>query len=116
MKRVQRTAQSWAIAGLLAVLVATNVVLAVLLRTGGPLIGAAAYVVLLVLAWRGRPRDYRAAAIGGLVGLVVHVVEVAVVGWSARPAWMALNLVVPAVLAPLAWWASRAEWQARSER
>ena len=107
MRRAKRTALRWAIAGLLAALVATNVVLGILLRTGGPLVGAAAYLVLLVLAWRGGPRGYRAAMVGGLAGLAVHLVEVAAMGWSARPGWMALNLVLPAVVAPMAWRASR---------
>ena len=107
MNRAKRTTLAWVVVGLLATLVATNVVLAILLRTGGPLIGAVLYAVLLVLAWRGQPRCYRAAVVGGLVGLAVHVVEVAIVGWSAYPALMTLNLILPAVLAPLAWLTSQ---------
>jgi hypothetical protein len=41
------------------------------------------------------------------VGLAVHVVEVATIGWSAYPALMALNLILPAVLTPVAWLAGQ---------
>jgi hypothetical protein len=98
---------AWGIPGLLAVLVATNVALFALLHTGGPLFGMVSYSVLLALVCRGRSRDYRAAMVGGLAGLFVHAVEVARKGWSAYPVWMVLNLVLPAVLAPMAWWANR---------
>jgi hypothetical protein len=39
------------------------------------------------------------------VGLAVHVVEVVTIGWSAFPMLMALNLILPAVLALVAWFA-----------
>ena len=114
MSRTQRTMQAWVVVGLLAALVATNVVLAILLRTGGPLIGTVFYAVLLGLVWRGQPRDYRAAMVGGLVGLAVHIVEVAILGWSAYPALMTLNLILPAALAPMAWRASQGVRQAKN--
>ena len=107
MNRAEKTPLAWVTLGLLAALVVTNVALLVLLRTGGPLIGTAFFAVLLALAWRGRPRDYRAAVVGGVMGLAVHAVEVAMIGWSAYPTLMALNLALPTVLAPLAWLASR---------
>jgi hypothetical protein len=103
----KKTLLAWAALGLLAALVATNVALLILLRTGGPRIGIAFYAVLLALAWRGQSRDYRAAMVGGLVGLAVHAVEVTIIGWSAYPSLMTLNLILPVALAPMAWWASR---------
>jgi hypothetical protein len=107
MKRATRPTCAWVVVGLLAALVATNVVLAILLRTGGALVGAASYVILLALAWQGQPHDYRAAGIGGLVGLAVHTIEVAIVGWSDCPILVTANLILPAVLAPMAWWAGQ---------
>jgi hypothetical protein len=95
------------ILGLLAALVVTNITLLILLRTGGPLIGLAFYLILLFLTVRSRQRDHRTVMTGGLVGLAVHVVEVAIMGWSAYPVLMALNLVLPAGLALLAWAADR---------
>jgi hypothetical protein len=103
MNSTRRPPLGWVIMGLLAALVATNVVLLALLRTGGPLIGGAFYTCLLVLAWRRRRRGHRSSMVGGLVGLAVHIVEVALAGWSAYPAWMALNLALPAALAVTAW-------------
>jgi hypothetical protein len=85
--------------GLLAALVVTNGVLLALLQTGGPLIGLVFYAFLL---WRWHKRDYRAGVIGGIVGLAVHVVEVATAGWSAYPILMVLNLALPATLALVA--------------
>jgi hypothetical protein len=116
MNPAKRTMQDRVVLGLLAALVATNVVLAILLRSGGPLIGTVLYAVLLVLVWRGQPYAYRAAVVGGLVGLAVHVVEVAILGWSAYPALMALNLILPAALAPSAWWASPRGRQENKDR
>jgi len=95
---------AWVALGLLAALVATNAVFLALLRTGGTLIGFVLYAVLL---WRWRQRDYRAAAVGGLAGLAVHVMEVVAIGWSAYPALMSLNLILPAVLTPVAWLAGQ---------
>jgi len=103
----RRSPLGWVAVSLLAVLVATNIVLLALLRTGGPLIGSVFYACLLVLAWRRRQRGHRSSMVGGLVGLAVHIVEVALAGWSAYPAWMALNLVLPTALAVTAWWADR---------
>jgi hypothetical protein len=91
---------AWVALGLLTALVVTNAVSMALLQTGGPLIGLVLYAILL---WRWRQRDYRAAVMGGLAGLAVHAVEVVATGWSAYPALMALNVVLPAVLAPVAW-------------
>ena len=93
----------WVILGLLAALVGTNIALLVLLRTGGPLIGLGFYLILLVLAFRSEQRDHRLLIVGGLVGLAVHLVEVIVMGWSAYPLLLALNLVLPAALALSAW-------------
>ena len=107
MRGAERPPLVWGALALLAALVATNVALVVLLRTGGPLIGVAFYAVLLALTVRGRRRDCSAAMVGGLVGLAVHAVEVVIVGWSAYPTLIALNLILPAVLVPVAWWASR---------
>ena len=93
----------WVILGLLAALVVTNIALLVLLQTGGPLIGLGFYLILLVLAFRSEQRDHRLLIVGGLVGLAVHLVEVIVMGWSAYPLLVALNLVLPATLALSAW-------------
>ena len=91
------------ILGLLVALVATNITFLILWRTGGPLIGLMFYLVLLARTFRARQRDYGAAMVGGLVGLAVHVAEVATQGWSAYPVLMTLNLVLPATLAFSAW-------------
>ena len=104
MSRKGQLPLAWTALGLLAALVAINVVSLALLQTGGPLIGLALYAVLL---WRWRRHDYQAAVVGGLAGLAVHVVEVATVGWSACPALMALNLILPTLLAPKAWLAGQ---------
>ena len=37
----------------------------------------------------------------------MHVVEVVIIGWSPYPVLMALNLILPAVLMPVAWLAGR---------
>lgn len=100
----QRPPLAWVALGLLAALVVTNAAFLALLQTGGPLIGLVLYAVLL---WRWQQRDYRAAVVGGLAGLVVHVVEVVAMGWSTYPALMALNLILPAVLALVAWLADQ---------
>jgi hypothetical protein len=86
---------------------ATNVTFLILMRTGGPLIGLVFYLALLIVVWRRRPPDYRPAIVGGLVGLVVHIVEVILVGWTTYPLLMALNLILPAVLVPAAWLAGK---------
>jgi hypothetical protein len=100
----QRPPLVWVALGLLAALVATNAAFLALLQTGGPLIGLVLYAVLL---WRWRQRDYQAAVVGGLAGLVVHAVEVITTGWSPYPALMGLNLILPAALTPTAWLARR---------
>jgi hypothetical protein len=103
----ERLPLAWVVIGLLVALVATNIVFLVLGRTGGPLIGLAFYLALLVTVWRRRQPDYRPVVVGGLVGLAVHIVEVILVGWTAYPLLMALNLILPAVLVPVAWLAGR---------
>jgi hypothetical protein len=45
--------------------------------------------------------------VGGILGLAVHVVEVVMMGWSTYPILMALNLILPALLVPVAWLAGR---------
>lgn len=100
----QRPPLAWIALGLLAALVVTNAIFLVLLQTGGPLIGLVLYAVLL---WRWKQRDYQATVVGGVVGLAVHVVEVVTMGWSVYPAFIALNLILPAVLAPVAWLAGQ---------
>lgn len=107
-----RPPAAWVALGLLAALVATNAVFLALLRAGGPLIGLACYAVLLALVWRGRKRDYHTAAIAGVAGLLVHAAEVVAMGWTAYPALLALNLILPALLAPAAWLAGRNEQRA----
>ena len=93
----------WAVLGLLGALVATNAIFLFLARTGGPLIGLVFYLALLVVVWRERQPDCRSVVVGGLVGLAVHTVEVMLVGWTTYPLLMALNLILPAVLVPVAW-------------
>ena len=95
------------IVGLLAVLVLTNVALFVLLRSAGPLIGLVFYVAFLIVVLRPGRRDYRPLVAAGLVGLAVHLAEVLTVGWANCVLLVALNLVLPAVLAAAAWAAHR---------
>ncbi len=96
MGSIKRPPLAWAILGLLAALTATNAAFLALLQTGGPLIGLMLYAVLL---WRWRQYDYQAA-----------VVEVVTTGRSPYPVFTALNLLLPAVLVPVAW---LADWQGR---
>jgi hypothetical protein len=103
----KRPPLAWAALGLLGALVATNVTFLILMRTSGPLVGAVFYLALLVVVWRRRQPDYRPVIVGGLVGLVVHIVEVILLSWTAYPLLMALNLILPAVLVPAAWLAGR---------
>ena len=110
MNRARKAPLAWVTMGLLAALVATNVAFLILLRTGGPLIGIAFYAVLLAVACREQQRGNREVMVGSLVGLVVHVAEATILGWTPYPALMALNIVLPAVLVPVAWLAG---WQAR---
>jgi len=112
MNRSGRSPASWGALALLVALVATNAVFLALLRTGGPLIGLACYAILLGLVWRGRQSDYQTAAIAGVAGLLVHAAEVVGMGWTAYPALLALNLILPALLAPAAWLAGRNEQRA----
>ena len=112
MKGAKKTPLAWVALGLLAALVLTNVSLLVLLRTGGPLIGVAFYAILLAVVCRGQQHGNREVLVGGLVGLVVHVAEATILGWTPYPALMALNIVLPAVLASVAWLAGH---QARQE-
>jgi len=106
MSKSDRPVLAWVAIGLLGVLVVTNGVFLALLYSGGPLFGLVGYAVLLAVVWRERRRDYRAAVVGGVLGLAVHAAEVIFVGWTAYPALMALNLVMPAVLALVAWFAT----------
>jgi hypothetical protein len=103
MSHLESSPLDWVILGLLAALVVTNLAFLILLRTGGPLIGLAFYLVLLALTVRPRQRDHCSMKVGGFVGLVVHVVEAATMGWSVYPVLMVLNLVLPAGLALVAW-------------
>jgi hypothetical protein len=103
----KRPPLAWVALGLLVALVATNAVFLLLLRTGGPLIGLAFYVALLVIVWRRRRPDWRPVTVGGLVGLAVHIVEVIVAGWTAYPLLVALNLILPVALVLVAWLAGR---------
>ena len=107
MKGVKKTPLAWVALGLLAALVATNVAFLILLRTGGPLIGVAFYAVLLAVVCRGQQHGNQEVMVGGLVGLVVHVAEATILGWTPYPALMALNIALPAVLASVAWLAGR---------
>ena len=107
MSGTERAPLAWVSLGLLGVLIATNIALWALEQTGGPLIGVTGYGGLLILVLHGRQTDYRAAMVGGLLGLVVHTVEVVARGWSAHTGLMALNLVLPAVLVPMCWLAGR---------
>ena len=107
MSSLDRSPLDWGILGLLASLVVANMTFLILQGTGGPLLGLVFYLVLFALAWRGRQRAHRSVVVGGFVGLVVHAVEVAAMGWSDYPVLVALNLVLPAMLALLAWSADR---------
>ncbi len=90
--------QRWVWTGrtLLVALVATNVLFLFLARTNGPLIGTLFYAILLIVGYRWS--DRREILVGGLVGLGVHMAEVALLGWSPYPILMALNLILPAAL------------------
>ena len=103
----KRPTLAWTVLGLLGALMATNVTFLILVHTGGPLIGLVFYLALSVVVWRGRPPDYRPVIVGGLAGLAVHIVEVILMGWTTYPLLMALNLILPAVLVPVAWLAGR---------
>ena len=116
MSHLERSPLDWVIPGLLAALVVTNLAFLILLRTGGPLIGLAFYLVLLALTFCPRQRDHRSAMVGGLVGLAVHVVEAATMGWSVYPVLMVLNLVLPAALALSAWGADRGPRRVASDK
>ncbi|RLC75536.1 MAG: hypothetical protein DRJ03_08905 [Chloroflexi bacterium] len=113
MSRAEMPPLTWVALGLLAALAATNALFLALLQTGGPFIGLVLYAVLL---YRWQQRDYRAAVIGGLAGLAVHIVEVATVGWSDYPTLVTLNLILPAALAPVAWLVDRQARQADDEQ
>ncbi len=104
MSGPERPLSAWVALGLITALVATNAVLFFFLQTGGPLIGLVLYLVLL---WRWKKRDLQAGVIGGVVGLAVHLAEVVTLGWSTYPVLMALNLILPALLASSAWLAGR---------
>jgi hypothetical protein len=107
VNKKRRTPLAWVILGILGALAATNVTFLILVRTGGPLIGLLFYLVLLTVMWRSRSPDYRPVLVGGVVGLVVHIVEIIFIGWTTYPLLMALNLILPVVLIPAAWLAAR---------
>ena len=113
---MKRPPLAWVALGLLVALVATNAVFLILVRTGGPLVGLLFYAALLIVVWRGRRPDWQAVMGGGLVGFAVHVVEVAVVGWTAFPLLVALNLILPLALAPVARLAGREVVDAHPDR
>ena len=112
----KRRPLAWVALGLLVALVATNAVFLILLRTGGPLVGLVFYGALLIVVWRKRRPDWRPVMVGGLVGFAVHIVEVVVGGWTPYPLLVALNLILPLVLAPVAWLAGRGVVDARPDR
>ena len=116
MRNPERSPLEWVILGVLLALVATNITFLLLRRTAGPLIGVAFYLVLLVRTFRARQRDYRLAIVVGIVGLVAHLAEAAASGWSAYPALVMLNLVLPAILALSAWAAERRPPRAASSK
>ena len=103
MNDPDRPPWDWAIRSLLIALVATNISLLILLHTGGPLVGLVFYLFMLILVFRTKRPDYRPVIIGGLLGLAVHLVEVATAGWRANPLLLSLNIVLPAALAFSAW-------------
>ena len=107
MKKERRTPLAQTVLVLLGALVVTNVAFLILVHAGGPFIGLTFYLILLIVIWRGRQPDYRPAAVGGFVGLVIHIVEVTLVGWTTYPLLMVLNLILPAALVPMAWLASK---------
>ena len=113
---MERFPLEWIVLVLVAALVVTNLAFLILLWTVGPLIGLAFYLVLLVLTFRRGRRDHRPVMVGGLVGLVVHGLEAAMVGWSVYPVLMVLNLVLPAGLALTAWMADRGPGQVAGGR
>jgi hypothetical protein len=104
MNRPTRPLSAWIALGLLAALLVTNVLLMILLQTGGPVVGLLLYSTLV---WRWNKGDFQAGLIGGIVGLLVHAVEIVITGWSTYPVLMALNLILPALLASAAWLADR---------
>jgi hypothetical protein len=107
VSRAKKTSLVWVNVGLLAALVATNAIFLILQHTGGPLIGVVFYAVLLAIVCRRQQRGNQEVMVGSLIGLVVHVAEASILGWTFHPALMALNMVLPAVLASVAWLAGR---------
>jgi hypothetical protein len=107
MRPPKRSSLDWAVLGLLAALVATNAAFLIVQRTGGPAIGTAFYLVLLILTWGQRKRDHRKVVLGGLVGLAVHAIEVIALDWPAQPLLLVLNLTLPVPLVAAAWVADR---------
>ena len=99
-----RPTLAWVVLGLLIGLVATNTIFLVLSRTVGPVIGLLFYCAVI---WRWHRRDYQAGTVGGLVGLVGHGVEVAIVGWAGFCLLLALNLILSALLALGSWLTTR---------
>ena len=69
-----------------------------LLRSGGPLIGAGFYLILLIITCRSRKSGYQPVILGGIAGFIVHIVEVILMGWTPYPPFMILNLIFPIIL------------------
>jgi hypothetical protein len=95
---------AWAALAVLVVLVATNGVFLFRLRTFGPLVGVLLYGALI---WRWYRRDYVAGIAGGVTGLIIHIAESVVAGWTAEPLPLTLNLILPALLVLTSWLAGR---------
>jgi hypothetical protein len=82
----------------LGTLVVVNLLFWVVVRTGGPLIGAGFYLVLLILTCRGGSPGNRNLILGGIAGFTFHLLEIILVGWSPFPFLMILNLFLPILL------------------
>ena len=99
---------------LLAALVAINGAWAALGRLTGPLLGAAGYCAVLLVA--ARRQDFRAPLIGGAVGTALHVVELSLrshEAWLGTDVFLVLNASVSAALGALCVWALRTRYRPR---
>jgi len=103
----------WSILALLVVLVGVNVAWAAIAGGPGPLFGAVAYGVIVVLVLRSK--DYRAALAAGAIGFALHLGRLL---WGSAPAnradlvLLTVNTVLPAGVSMLALWA----WRTRRGR
>ena len=99
----------------LTVLVAGNAVWCLLSGRSAPWIAVAAYgaVAFAVL----RSKDYRAGLIAGIAGFVVHAVELVFRGTaglgSFERAWLAIDMILPLVLAGSSWSLIRSSLRSR---